>query len=223
MEKKDKQDKREQMEKKEKPVTVHITNHNQFHKGVGAFITNLNHLTLVMDAEGNMKMDMGLPMQPQTTVETEGESDDDETGEVEGDEEKNLNFKSPTIALQRMLEGGWFDIVSTNKELYNKEWRNKLVADLMASEHGAYIAKLWEKQRQRNKVKGQFVGALKEAGVMKGSDTFIARAVLGVADNTKDEEEKKEANTLGKNIGRWKNEPYVDWVKKYVDKTPQKE
>lgn len=43
--------------KDEKPVTVHITNHNKFEKGVGAFITNLNHLTIVMDGEGNMKLD----------------------------------------------------------------------------------------------------------------------------------------------------------------------
>ncbi len=73
------------MDNKEKPVTVHITNHNQFQKGVGAFITNLNHLTLVMDAEGNMKMDaVRVPVMPHTQVdaapdslEEEREEDDD--------------------------------------------------------------------------------------------------------------------------------------------------
>ena len=59
----------EKKEKKEKPVTVHITNHNKFEKGVGAFITNLEHLTIVMDSEGNMKMDASqVPMMPQTEV-----------------------------------------------------------------------------------------------------------------------------------------------------------
>lgn len=61
----------EKKEKNERPVTVHITNHNKFEKGVGAFITNLNHLTLVMDAEGNMKMDMGnVPVMPHTETDT---------------------------------------------------------------------------------------------------------------------------------------------------------
>lgn len=59
-------------DKKERPVNVHITNHNKFEKGVGAFITNLNHLTLVMDGEGNMKMDLGssLPVTPLTSIDT---------------------------------------------------------------------------------------------------------------------------------------------------------
>ena len=60
----------EKNNKNEKPVTVHITNHNQFQKGVGAFVTNLNHLTIVMDSEGNMKMDaVQTPAMPHTQIE----------------------------------------------------------------------------------------------------------------------------------------------------------
>lgn len=70
------------MEKKDKngrPVTVRITNHNKFEKGVGAFITNLNHLTIVMDSEGNMKMDASqIPVMPHTEVEEEKDIADDE-------------------------------------------------------------------------------------------------------------------------------------------------
>jgi hypothetical protein len=66
------------MEKKKKkkdteqqPVTVNITNNNEFKKGVGAFITNLNHLTIVMDSEGNMKMDAAVaPAMPQEVLGT---------------------------------------------------------------------------------------------------------------------------------------------------------
>ena len=47
-------EKQKDKKKQEQPVTVNITNNNQFQKGVGAFITNLNHLTIVMDSEGNM-------------------------------------------------------------------------------------------------------------------------------------------------------------------------
>ena len=66
--------------KNEKPVTVHITNHNQFQKGVGAFITNLNHLTIVMDSEGNMKMDARqLGAMPHTQAEIEQADEEEET------------------------------------------------------------------------------------------------------------------------------------------------
>ena len=75
-------EKKEKKDKKEKPVTVHITNHNKFEKGVGAFITNLNHLTIVMDSEGNMKMDASqVPMMPQAeVVKAEVQDDDDDDG-----------------------------------------------------------------------------------------------------------------------------------------------
>ena len=62
--------KKEKKDKVEKPVTVHITNNNTFQKGVGAFITNLEHLTIVMDSDGNMKLDASqVPVMPHTEVE----------------------------------------------------------------------------------------------------------------------------------------------------------
>ena len=82
MDDKKKEKKKEKKEKKEKPVTVHITNHNTFQKGVGAFVTNLNHLTIVMDSEGNMKLDAGqVPVMPHTQVDTEEEPAQDEGAE----------------------------------------------------------------------------------------------------------------------------------------------
>lgn len=82
----------EKKEKKEKPVTVHITNHNKFEKGVGAFITNLNHLTIVMDSEGNMKMDASqVPVMPHTEVETTARQDKENVEEkVEKDAQQPL-------------------------------------------------------------------------------------------------------------------------------------
>jgi hypothetical protein len=139
----------------------------------------------------------------------------------EGSEEK-LNYKSPTIALQRMLELDWFDKVSTNKGLYSKEWRSKLVADLMASEHRAYIARLWGHEDKRLTIKGQLIGTLVGAGVLSKNKSAVARAYLGISDNTRDADEKKMVNTFGKYIGQWEKEPYAKWVKDYVDKTPKK-
>lgn len=139
----------------------------------------------------------------------------------EGSEEK-LNYKSPTIALQRMLELDWFDKVSTNKGLYSKEWRSKLVADLMASEHRVYIARLWGHEDKRLTIKGRFIGTLVGAGVLSKNKSAVARAYIGISDNTRDADEKKEVNTFGKYIGQWEKEPYSTWVKDYVDRTPKK-
>jgi hypothetical protein len=138
---------------------------------------------------------------------------------VDGVKDKKLNYKSPTIVLQRMLEGDWFDKNSTNKKLYNKEWRTKLVSDLMASSHGAYIATLWEHEDKRASIKGKLIGTLVGAGVLKSNKAAIARAFLGISDKTRDEDEKREVNTFGTYIGRWKKEPYADWVKDYVSKS----
>ena len=141
---------------------------------------------------------------------------------VDGVKDKKLNYKSPTIVLQRMLEGDWFDKNSTNKKLYNKEWRTKLVSDLMASSHGAYIATLWEHADKRASIKGKLIGTLVGAGVLKSNKAAIARAFLGISDKTRDDDEKREVNTFGTYIGRGKKEPYADWVKDYVDKMSQK-
>ena len=63
--------KKKKKEMEQQPVTVNITNNNEFKKGVGAFITNLNHLTIVMDSEGNMKMDAAVaPAMPQEVLGT---------------------------------------------------------------------------------------------------------------------------------------------------------
>ena len=145
-----------------------------------------------------------------------------ERGNADDAKDKKLNYQSPTIVLQRMLEGDWFDKVSTNKKLYNKEWRTKLVSDLMASEHRTYIATLWEHADKRLTIKGRLIGTLVGAGVLKTNNAAIARAFLGFSDNTRDEDEKREVNTFGKYIGEWKKEPYANWVKEYVDKTSQK-
>ena len=95
----------------------------------------------------------------------------------------------------------------------------KLVADLMVSKHGAYIAKLWEHDGKRPKIKANLIGTLVGAGVLTTNKSAIARTFLGISDKTRDEDEKREVNTFGTYIGRWKKEPYADWVKDYVSKS----
>ena len=134
------------------------------------------------------------------------------------DSPKQLKLTTPRIVLQRMLEGEWFDKVSANKDTYNKVWRNGLIADLMASEHGAYIAELWTHRDKILSIKGRLVGTLAKSGALKGSNLAIARCFLGIDKNTRDEDEKKEASTFAKYMGQWQKEPYADWIIQYVSR-----
>lgn len=170
---------------------------------------------------GNQKVE-DEPIGEEAEFEEVKDVQQKESNKVAGEKEKKLNYTSPTIALQRMLEGDWFDNVSTDKGLYSKEWRTKLVADLMASTHGAYIARLWVHEDKRATIKGRLIGTLVGAGVLSTNKSAVARAYLGYSDNTRDEDEKREVNTLGKYIGQWKKEPYADWVRDYVGNPSKK-
>ena len=142
--------------------------------------------------------------------------------QVEPKEEK-LNTKTPCVHLQQLLLSDWFEQVCTDKKTYHAEWRNKLVADLMVSEHGAYIAKLWKHKDKIQTIKGKFVGTLVLAGVLKDNKLAASRAILGIDKNTRDEDEKKEPSTFANYMGQGKNEPYLYWIKDYVNNTKPKD
>lgn len=133
-----------------------------------------------------------------------------------GDDNSKLNFFAPKKVLKEMLLEDWFDSICVNKDLYHKEWRENLVDGLMASEHRVYIAKQWQHADKWLTIKGQFVGALVWAGILRGSNLAIARTILGISHNTRNDEEKKEANTFAKYMGQGNKEPYADWIKTYV-------
>lgn len=124
----------------------------------------------------------------------------------------SLNYFAPRKNLQMMLCEEWFDKVSADKKMYTRAWRETLVLELMKSEHGDYIARKWSDKTQRLQIKGHVVGALKEAGVLKGSDLAVARAYLG-----KEEKDlSKEVKTFAKYMGDSRHEPYFEWVAEYV-------
>lgn len=153
----------------------------------------------------------------------EGVKKDESPQEHQTGNEEKLNLDTPRIVLQNMLREDWFDKVCTDKHLYNEAWKNKFVIDFMASDHGTYMAKLWNKKDRRDKTKGEFLGALVDAGVLKENKLSIARSYLGIDKNTRDDDEKKQANTFANYVGQGKNQPYAAWVKDYVDKTKAKE
>ena len=155
-------------------------------------------------------------------VETEYEEVKEEDGEQVDFKRDELNYTTPCIVLQKMLQKEWFDIVCSDVTIFKKDWRNKMVSDLMSSEYGAYIAKLWEHKNKIQIIKGKFVGSLVLAGVLKGSNLAIARAYLGIDKNTHDKDEKTETSTFANYMGLGRKEPYLDWIIDYVDKTHHK-
>lgn len=120
---------------------------------------------------------------------------------------EKLNLNAPRINLQRMLEKLLSASVFTDKKKYDSEWIARFVGSLMA-EHGPLLAREWK--ARPDVVRGQVAGALREAGVLKGSMLSIAREYCGVAGNTKD------AKTFATYMGRQKDAPYLDFAMKYV-------
>lgn len=150
----------------------------------------------------------------------EGVKKDNPPQEHQTGKEEKLNIDTPRIVLQNMLQEDWFDEVCTDKELYNKKWRTRLVADLMKSEHAKEIAEVW-KGDSIEKTKAKFLGTLSEAGVLTTNKSEIARKYLGVEKNTRDNDEKKNVNTFGNYMGMGKHVKYIDWIKDYVKSSQQ--
>ena len=201
-----------------------MSNENDKKKLYGQFAWIVNYQPQIKEQHIHMVNQTvdDKPLGDEAEFEEVKDTQRNETDNDKEDGEEKLNYKTPTIVLQRMMEGEWFDKVSTNKGLYSKEWRSKLVAALMASGHGAYIARLWGHEDKRLTIRGRFVGTLVGAGVLSKNKSAVARAYLGFNDNTRDKDEKKDVNTFGKYIGQWKKEPYADWVKDYVGKSTRK-
>lgn len=164
----------------------------------------------------------GKDKQKESGVDPENNHDDAiPEEETSGDDNSKLNFFAPKKVLKEMLLENWFDGICINKELFHKEWRENLVDELMASEYGAYIARLWEHQDKIPTIKGKFIGTLILSGVLKENKLAASRAILGIDNNTRDIDEKKEASTLANYMGQGKSEPYLGWIQDYVNQSKE--
>ena len=186
----------------------------------------------IVNVFGNINVDKGEQAQTitdsddeyaeYTEVDVESENEKDvmnASNQKEEKAEKKLNYFSPRKILQELLQQDWFDNVCVDIKQYNKEWRDKLVSNLMASEYGVYIARLWEHQDKIQTIKAKFIGTLILAGVLKNNKLAASRAILGIDKNSRDKDEKKEANTFANYMGQGKSEPYVEWITDYVAKS----
>ena len=180
---------------------------------IGCSMENVTFQTLVAAPEGTKTEEAEVVEE----VPIECPEEVDASGGEE-DEEPELNYATPRIVLQNMLKAEKVRPAFNNPKKYNKEWTDQFIASLMASEHGAYIAKKWEETDQRNLLKGYIFGLLAASGVLKGSKLSIARAYLEISAKTTVPESKKKVNTFSSYMSksRWKNEPYADWVLEYI-------
>lgn len=121
-----------------------------------------------------------------------------------------LNYFAPMKNLQVMLCEEWFDKVSADKRKYTTAWREKFVADLMASEYRDKIAENWVKSDQRLQIKGRMIGALIAADVINKKALAVARTYYNINENT------SEVKTLAKYMGDSRKEYYTDWIVDYV-------
>lgn len=121
-----------------------------------------------------------------------------------------LNYFAPMKNLQVMLCEEWFDKVSADKRKYTTAWREKFVADLMASEYRDKIAENWVKSDQRLQIKGRMIGALIAAGIINKKALAVARTYYNINENT------SEVKTLAKYMGDSRKEYYTDWIVDYV-------
>ena len=181
-------------EKKEKPVTVHITNHNTFQKGVGAFVTNLNHLTIVMDSEGNMKMDASqVPTMPHTQVDVEQSPEEEEQPDDEIDDDSD-----PALAVVGKCFIFTSDFVKEKTEAVVRKYYKGSYADLALIE----IVLFDHGQLKKRNTHTAFVKSLMAWGIL---NTVSGNALKQITDGIRDKH------------SRLPKEGYKEWDQRYLN------
>lgn len=108
--------------------------------------------------------------------------------------------------LKRILNDEWFEDLCTDKRFMGK-WREQFVDDLMESEWKDVLGEAWMDVDRRETLKGNVVGALKDAGVICGKYDEIAK-VMGY---------KEDYRTFSSYLGRGKKQPFYGWIYEYVN------
>ena len=120
---------------------------------------------------------------------------------------KKLNFYAPQAMITELLSKRWFDDVCTKKSAFTTKWREDMMAALMKSDYGKDIATEWADPNKRIQVKCKLVGALKDAGVIKGSYNSLAPRL---------DIDEVESASLAKYMGEGKKQSYFEWLKEYA-------
>ena len=96
-----------------------------------------------------------------------------------------------------------------NKD-YNTAWLAGYMNALMESELREKLARDWAIPNKRDTIVCLIIGALKEADVLKGSYSDMAKLL-----------DKKNARTLAKYVGQAKKHALAEWTKEYIEEQPK--
>ena len=127
--------------------------------------------------------------------------------EMRQSESGQLNFFAPSKILKMLLCQEWFSMLTIDDKRYNQKWVHGFVDALMASEWREQIAGDWAVREKRLMLQCMIIGALKDAGVIKGSYSAIAKLLDIDGENPA---------TLAKYIGMGKKQPFAEWINNYV-------
>lgn len=120
------------------------------------------------------------------------------------------NEFAPAIITKQILKLSEVTNLITDRKKYTDQWIDKFIDDLMASEYGQGIAADWADIKKRNKIPALIVGTLICAGVFNCSKPKLARAIRVQHDY------KIKTDCYATYMGKRKEQPYLDWVQKYV-------
>ncbi len=118
-----------------------------------------------------------------------------------------------TRSLKSFFEENWFDDCSSDIQTYTKQWRERLIDDLLKSEWGPRIGEDW-KMKRGDKIKYGLVGLLYEYGVFKGKKSEIVAKLP--------RNDKPEA-TISDYMGSKGIKYYAEWLNNYLTATPEME
>ena len=121
--------------------------------------------------------------------------------------EKALNYFAPTKNLKVLMTEEWFSMLTVDENRFTATWIHDFVDALMASEWRDQIAADWAVADKRLGLKCMIVGALKDAGVIRGSYNAIAKLL---------DMEGENPATLAKYMGMGKKQGFADWIDAYV-------
>jgi hypothetical protein len=116
------------------------------------------------------------------------------------------------INLLKMFEEPWFKEFRSDKK-YSLKWIDQFLNDLLRSEWRDEIADEWYKPDKKKTVLGYVIGCLKSAGVLKGSDSAIAFAVVKYI---KFDDKEIDGKAFATYFGKGRKEGYFDWICEYV-------
>ena len=118
-----------------------------------------------------------------------------------------LNLFAPAKCLKVMLQREDVKPLFADKR-YAPQWIETFVDELFKTKWGQVIAQEWTRADKRLTLQGSFMGCLKAAGMIDGSDMGIARVMLNG--------NKRENKTFATYMGKWRDQPYFCWIDNYV-------